>query len=219
MNPTLLIESIDAIPVTVPMVAPLRWSMGVETGTTRCIITVRTRDGIVGVGETYGGRATVEAVQFLAQHFRGLNCWHIDRMARIAQSFRIAYETFVPAHVYAGIEMAVWDILGKSTNQPVAALLGGVFRQHIPVSAYLFYRYPGSQGEGGEDTAEALADRAEALVATYGFEVVKFKGGVHTPTEELHALQAIRHRLPHAKLRYDPNAAWSVETSITMLPK
>ena len=41
--------------VTVPMEAPLRWSLGVETGTTRTIVEVFTDEGITGVGETYGG--------------------------------------------------------------------------------------------------------------------------------------------------------------------
>ncbi len=215
----LRITSIEATPVTVPMKAPLRWSMGVETGTTRCIIQVHTEAGITGIGETYGGSSTVRAVKFLEQRFRGIDCWSVDRMARIAQAFRIAYETFIPAHVYAGIEMAVWDILGKSTGQSVASLLGGTFRQHIPVSAYLFYRYVGEDGIGGEDTPAAMADRAEALVEAHGFRVVKFKGGVHAPEEELATLRALRQRLPHVKLRYDPNAAWSVETAITILPQ
>lgn len=219
MESDLRIEAIDATPVTIPMVAPLRWSMGVETGTTRCIVQVHTRAGITGIGETYGGQATVEAIRFLAERFSGMDCWEMDRMSRIAQAFRIAYETFVPPHVYAGIEMALWDILGKATDQPVAKLLGGIFRDHVPVSAYLFYRYPGARGVGGEDSPEAMADRAEALVTAHGFDVVKFKGGVLTPDEELRTLQALRLRLPEVKLRYDPNAAWSVETALTMLPK
>lgn len=34
--------------VTVPMEAPLRWSMGVETGTTRAIIEAVTDEGVTG---------------------------------------------------------------------------------------------------------------------------------------------------------------------------
>ena len=51
------IIDLEVIPVTVPMEAPLRWSMGIETSTTRGIIKVTTDDGVVGIGETYGGNA------------------------------------------------------------------------------------------------------------------------------------------------------------------
>ena len=40
--------------VTVTMEAQLRWSMGVETGTTRAIIEAVTDEGVTGYGETYG---------------------------------------------------------------------------------------------------------------------------------------------------------------------
>ena len=49
--------------VTVPMEAPLRWSLGVERGTTRTIVEVQTDEGIVGIGETYGGTATAGSLQ------------------------------------------------------------------------------------------------------------------------------------------------------------
>jgi 3-oxoacyl-[acyl-carrier protein] reductase len=45
-------------PVYVPMEAPLRWSMGVETGTARTIVELHTDEGVVGLGETYGGAGT-----------------------------------------------------------------------------------------------------------------------------------------------------------------
>ena len=41
--------------VNVPFEATLRWACGVETGTTRGIIEVVTEDGIIGLGEIYGG--------------------------------------------------------------------------------------------------------------------------------------------------------------------
>jgi glucarate dehydratase len=50
------VVDIKITPVTVPVEAPLRWSMGVETGTTRGIVQVITDEGIIGIGETYGGK-------------------------------------------------------------------------------------------------------------------------------------------------------------------
>ncbi|MBV9482058.1 MAG: glucarate dehydratase, partial [Acidobacteria bacterium] len=48
----------------------------------------------------------------------------------------------------------------------------------------------------------------------YGFTSCKFKGGVLHPDKEIEALRAMRAALPNAPLRIDPNAAWSVETSV-----
>ena len=56
------ITDVKATPVSVPMEAPLRWSMGIETGTTRTIVELQTDEGIVGVGETYGGAATASTI-------------------------------------------------------------------------------------------------------------------------------------------------------------
>ena len=52
------IVDLRATPVTVPAEAPWRWSMGIETGTTRTIVELITDEGIVGLGETYGGVRT-----------------------------------------------------------------------------------------------------------------------------------------------------------------
>ena len=57
------VVDIKITPVTVPVEAPLRWSMGVETGTTRGIVQVITDEGIVGIGETYGGNAVEHAIE------------------------------------------------------------------------------------------------------------------------------------------------------------
>jgi glucarate dehydratase len=67
------IVDIEVTPVTVPMEAPLRWSMGVETGTTRGIIKVTTDEGIVGIGETYGGNAVEHAIEVAKPFILGLD--------------------------------------------------------------------------------------------------------------------------------------------------
>ena len=59
------IIAIKMTPVNVPMEAPLRWSLGVEIGTSRTIVEVLTDEGIVGLGETYGGEPTVRRRQYI----------------------------------------------------------------------------------------------------------------------------------------------------------
>ncbi len=218
--PGMRITDIIATPVTVPMVAPLRWSMGIETGTTRTLIRLKTDDGLEGLGETYGGDSTVRAIDFAKPFVIGMDPAEARLLVNKLQSFRISYESNIPLYVIGGIEMACWDVTGKMLGRPVASLLGGATRSEIPFSAYLFYRYKNEQGKGGEDSAEALVDRCQELVQQHGFTVLKLKGGVLPPEEELRTVQLLRDRFPSPyQIRFDPNAAWSVETSLKILPR
>ena len=63
------ITKVVSTPVHVPMDAPLRWSMGVETGTTRTIVEVHTDEGIVDLGETYGGDSTCARVKDAERYY------------------------------------------------------------------------------------------------------------------------------------------------------
>src|SRR5580658_8993336 len=170
--------------VNVPFEATLRWACGVETGTTRGIIEVVTEDGIVGLGETYGGAGIEHAIETARPFVIGLDALDVGKLMHRFAVFCIGYETSVPAVVRAGIEMACLDAAGKSLGLPVYRLLGGKTRDRIEFGA------------------------------RHGFRAIKLKGGVYRPAEELKALELIRADFPDAPLRWDPNAAWSVETSI-----
>jgi len=199
----------------VPLEAPLRWSMGIETSTTRGIIKITTDDGIVGIGETYGGNAVEHAVQLAKPYVLGIDPLETGVLQHKLSVFRIGYETSVPAIVRAGIEMACLDAAGKAVNRPVYSLLGGKVRDTVEVAAYLFYRYKSPDGRhGGEDSPKRIVERAKELVSRFGFRVFKFKGGVYPPDEELAAIQLLKEAFPGSQIRWDPNAAWSVETAI-----
>ena len=204
--------------VTVPMEAPLRWSMGVETGTTRGIIQAITDEGIVGIGETYGGNAIEHAIETAKPYVLGIDPLETGVLQHRLSVFRIGYETAVPAVVRAGIEMAFLDAAGKALRRPVCSLLGGKLRDRIEVAAYLFYRYQSDDGRvGGEESPESMVARAQELVGRHGFRVLKLKGGVLPPKSELATVRLLRRHFPESPIRWDPNAAWSVETSLGVL--
>jgi glucarate dehydratase len=111
--------------------------------------------------------------------------------------------------------MACLDAAGKALERPVASLLGGAVRDRVSVATYLFYRYPSEDGRiPAVDSPERVLERAEELVERNGHVVHKLKGGVFDPMEEYAALRLLRDRFPDAPLIWDPNAAWSVETTI-----
>jgi glucarate dehydratase len=111
--------------------------------------------------------------------------------------------------------MACLDAAGKALGRSVASLLGGAIRDGVDVASYLFYRYPSEDGRlPAVASAEAILDRANELHERNGHKVHKLKGGVLTPAEEYRALKLLRDRFPDDPLVWDPNAAWSVETTI-----
>ena len=211
------VTGIKVTPVTVPMEAPLRWSMGVETGTTRAIIEVSTDEGITGIGETYGGNAVEHAIAAAKPYVVGLDPLETGILNHRLSVFCIGYETAVPAVVRAGIEMAFLDAAGKALNRPVHSLLGGAVRNSIETAAYLFFRYEGKPGTGGEASPESMVARAIELVDRHGFRVLKLKGGVLPPKMEFETVRQLQKRFPDSPIRWDPNAAWSVETSMQVL--
>lgn len=213
------IVDVRATPVYVEQEAPLLWSMGVEHGTTRTVIELITDDGIVGIGETYGGIGTVRRIEEAKPLYIGMDPFEVATIAKRFEVFRVTSEQMARAaemkFVGAGIEMACWDAIGKALGKPLYKLWGGADDLFVPFVAYVFYRYE-KDGIGGESTPEDIVRRYGEMVDRYGFEGLKLKGGVFDPEEEWKAVRALREEFADRIrfLRFDPNQAWTVETSI-----
>lgn len=218
------IVDVKATPVYVEMEAPLRWSMGAEPGTTRTVIELITDEGITGIGETYGGVSTVRRIEESRPLFIGMDPFELQSLVQKFEVFRVTSEQMARAaemkYVGAGIEMAMWDIIGKALDKPLYKLWGGANDTFVPFVAYVFYRYE-KDGVGGESTPADIVRRYGELVDRYGFGGVKLKTGVFPPDEELAAVKALRDEYGDQIkfLRFDPNQAWTVETSVRYLHK
>lgn len=220
------ITKITATPVYVPMEAPLRWSMGIETGTTRTILQVYTDEGIVGLGETYGGASTCARFRDAERFFMGRDPLDIAALVKQFEVFRTTSEqsalTIELRYVAAAVEMACWDIAGKVQGKRLCDLLGGADTETIPFVAYLFYRYKNKEGScGGEDGPEGICEQYADHVERFGFRGLKLKTGVLKPVVERRTVELLRDRFGDQieHLRVDPNQAWSTETAINELKK
>lgn len=121
--------------------------------------------------------------------------------------------------VLSPFEVACLDIQGKALGRPVSDLLGGAVRDRVDYSAYLFYKWAGHPGAEPDEWGAALdpdqlVAQARRMIGAYGFTAIKLKAGVLPPEEEIEAIKALRRAFPEHPLRIDPNAAWSVATSI-----
>jgi len=106
-------------------------------------VKVYTDDGIEGLGECTGGLNTkpiVGALEELKHHFIGEDPLNITKLKdKVYKALFLGNG----GAAMAGIETALWDILGKYLNVPVYTLLGGTFRESI--RAYLNGWYQGER--------------------------------------------------------------------------
>lgn len=220
------IVDVRVTPVYVPLVHPLRWSFGIEPGMTRTIVELITDEGAVGLGESNGGRALADAVLELAPLYLGLSPLDVSAFAKRMSIYRITSEQLARAAQYklagAAIEMAMWDLMGKSLGRRCGDLWGGIDKERVEFTAYEFYRYESLDEPGRYSDPQFVAEHTLEWIERYGFRDVKLKNGVLDPEIEIDTVRRIRETCDGAGLRYvrvDPNQAWSVETSIRVLRK
>jgi glucarate dehydratase len=176
----------------------------------RAIVRIRTDDGLEGLGEGPGGALYVQQLRAAARHVIGADPYHLEALRVLIGN----------PHVFSTVEVALLDLIGKSTARAVYDLLGGPARRRVPFSAYLFYKEEGADDWGRALTPDELVRQAQRFHDRYGMTVFKLKGGVLEPDLEIETVKQLRTRFgPNARLRIDPNAAWSVETSLRVAEK
>jgi galactonate dehydratase len=94
---------------------------------------VHTSEGIVGLGETFFLPETVEAYvhENLAQKLLGRNPLEIDRISKDLVGYLGFRSTGAEMRGNSALDIALWDVFGKVTRQPLAQLLGGFSRAKI----------------------------------------------------------------------------------------
>ena len=108
----------------------------------------------------------------------------------------------------SALDIACWDIAGKARGEPVARLLGGMFRTRVQAYATGFYRLRG-QGE-----AARLAQEAERHVAQ-GFSAYKVKLGFGIG-DDLAVMRAIGEVAGRHEAMIDVNHAYGVAEAIRL---
>lgn len=96
-------------------------------------VQIHTDEGIVGLGETFYGPKTVESYihETVANKILGANPLEIDKISRDLVGYLGFRSSGVEVRGNSAIDIALWDICGKSCNQPIAQMLGGFTRDKI----------------------------------------------------------------------------------------
>jgi L-alanine-DL-glutamate epimerase-like enolase superfamily enzyme len=161
------------------------------------IILMETDTGIVGIGEissVFKRRGKLycrEVDEVLAPALIGEDPF---RIAYLAKKMESSLDGSEPAK--AGLEMALFDIVGKALGTPVYNLLGGMVRERISLSYSIPFGTPQEMAAFG------------ASKAREGFRTVKMKVGRDRVTD-VAAVKEVRGAIgPDVKLRIDANMCW-----------
>ena len=142
-------------------------------------VRVHTDEGLTGLGETFFMARTVEAYmhEVVAPRMLGRDPLAIDRIAKDLTGYVGFRSTGAEMRGNSAFDIALWDLFGKVTNQPIAQLLGGFSRDRIRTyntcagGAYMRSEKGQSSanwGRGAErsyDDLDAFLTRADELAA------------------------------------------------------
>ena len=197
------------------------------------LVRVHTDDGFTGLGESGGFGGSAESVEDIVLHdlrpkLLGQDPFMVERLWQMMYlPFKQRGRHGLLTMAIAGLDIALWDIIGQATRTPLYRLLGGYRDEVMAYASGGFY----SASRDPRRLAEEMAGYVEA-----GFRAVKMKVG-RDPSTMLHPLPLVppsdfatttleedieRVRLvrqaigPRVGLAVDANSVWNTPTAIKM---
>lgn len=205
------IEKVEAFVYKAPLIKPYKTALA-EVREKDHLVVVIQADGLKGFGEVAplpqfaGETGETEALivkNQIAPHLveeDPFNLWKIIKlMDQAIYGFNLAK---------SAVEFALCDLIGKALKTPVYNLLGGKFREKVPVT------WPIGQKSGEEIAKEAL----EAVKR--GFKAVKLKIGSPKIKNDLENVRILREAVGEkVSIRVDANQAYTPERAIEVIKK
>ncbi len=201
------IDSITLHHLRMPLVAPFETSFGRIVDRESLLIILRS-EGLSGYGECVADREPGYSYETSG------TAWHILKdfifPGLLGQEIQDAADfqrrvAGIRGHplAKAGVEMAIWDLLGKRSGRSLRELLGGT-RQKVEVGVSI----------GLQESPEALV-RAVENYLVQGYRRVKIK---IRPGRDVGDASAVRRAFPDLRLQVDANSAYSLESASALRP-
>jgi L-alanine-DL-glutamate epimerase-like enolase superfamily enzyme len=141
------IENIETLPLRIPFTvggksAPGAWGSGDLKTVDSLVVKVTTDDGIVGWGETFGFTAIpsvrVAVDKIVGPEYIGRDASQRElSMLEVQKKLHIFGRSGALLYAMSAIDIALWDIAGKSIGQPVYKMLGGSAQTELACYASL----------------------------------------------------------------------------------
>ena len=203
------ITDVRATPLAVPFrETHVTWT-GAYSAKSTLLVEIETDEGLTGLGEA-PGIPLPEINQLVVEEFRegliGTDPFDINAFQQRALNSQskagltaLTWKAFrnIANNALGGIEIALWDIVGKATQRPLHQLLGGALRERVDMFAWIHRK------EQRAMLDDALEFRKR------GFRAFYLKIGLGT-ARDVSDLSALREALgPEALIRGDANGAWT----------
>ncbi|MBC8036978.1 MAG: mandelate racemase/muconate lactonizing enzyme family protein [Rhizobiales bacterium] len=208
------IAALRATPVNIPFRAPYRFSYGSIASLTKTVIELVTGEGVIGLGECADGDRSADVMQ-LEERLKGLDIRDIataERRCVPGMRYTPWGNVTAARRAFGGVEMAMWDALGKIQGVPLSLLLGGAVRGEVALTEYFSYRFAGPS-EPGESTPAQVARYCARMIEEHGAEIFEGKVGTVALDEEVAMVREIRAAIGERRLQLDANGAWTVPTA------
>jgi muconate cycloisomerase len=213
---TLTIREVKTEILDLPIRRPHRFAFQTMNHQSHVLVRLRTEEGLEGIGEgvtaggPWWGGESVETIKVVIDTYLApvlieedatRTEYLLQKMDRVAAGNQFAK---------AAIQMACYDLLGKSLGVPLHDLLGGLYSESLPVAWAL--------GAGGETEAD-VAEAREKLDANLHsrFKVKVRAAEADTDVERVARLSKALGG--EARLIIDPNQSWDVITTTRLLPR
>jgi L-alanine-DL-glutamate epimerase-like enolase superfamily enzyme len=205
------ITRLEARIVEIPVSSPYVFSHGVLKAFSNVLVWIHSDGGLVGVGESSfvpGGGVSEETPEStkpmidhsLAAALIGEDPFDVERLHQ-------KMDAVVPRNLVAkcGIDLALWDLMGKALGQPAYKLLGGCLDRQILCTYTLSI-----------DTPEKMAEQA-SFRKSQGYKTLVVKIG-RDPATDLQRLALVREAVGgEVNLRLDANEAYWPEQAIGII--
>jgi O-succinylbenzoate synthase len=201
------IESLCLYHLRMPLVAPFETSFGREIDR-ECILVAAQADGLTGYGECvasynpgYNYETTGTAWHILKEFVAPLV---VQQDIQDALEFQSRVSGIRGHHLAkAGVEMALWDLLGKGSGRSLRELLGGD-RHRVEVGVSV----------GLQESPEVLVRTIRKYVEA-GYARIKIK---IKPGRDVGDTSAVRRAFPDLRLQVDANSAFTLESAQSLKP-
>ncbi|MEE8490972.1 MAG: mandelate racemase/muconate lactonizing enzyme family protein [Acidimicrobiia bacterium] len=170
--------------VSVPFHKPFPWRMGVQQGVTVVLVELTTDEGLVGIGESPcffpPGEATKGVLDMAASFVVGEDPFDHERIyRRILKLTGLYYDRIFASLTLSGLDLALWDLMGKAAGQPLYKLIGG--RVH-PEARFICIVPLADPEVVAEDARRVVADGCRTVY-------LKYDGDDQTLVDRLEAIR------------------------------
>ena len=181
------------------------------------IVEVFTDSGLVGVGNAaLAPQVTKQVIDaYLAPLLIGQDPWDIEFLWQHMYRKTMAFgRKGIGMVAISAVDIALWDVLGKSANQPVYRLLGGKTKERIPV--YASRLYSGPLEELASEARRYKADGYRAVKMRFGWGPADGAAGMQRNVE---LVRTVREAVgSEIDVMADAYMGWTLDYAKRMLP-